>query len=164
MTYITIHACYMFLSTQTHWRSPSRASCHKVLPLHCNLGGLSGHLKKGKEWTSYREMEFQTKCTKWTQKNQTKSLWKICPSNFTNEGSGMLGSWKAPSSCTPALTCGSTGPVTVFACDPEEGGLASWKASSQEKAVGTRISVLMPLQPNTGFLSGLQKVLESTSA
>lgn len=52
----------------------------------------------------------------------------------------MLGSWKAPSSCTPALTCGSTGPVTVFACDPEEGGLASWKASPQEKAVGTRIS------------------------
>lgn len=56
MAYITIHACYMFLSTQTHWRSPSRASCHKVLPLHCNLGGQSRHLKKGKEWTSYREM------------------------------------------------------------------------------------------------------------
>lgn len=39
----------------------------------------------------------------------------------------MLGSLKAPSSCTPALTCGST-------------GLASWKKPPQEKLVGTRIN------------------------
>ena len=85
-------------------------------------------------------MEFQTKTpknknAKWKENehrsNQTKSLWKICPSNLTNEGSGIFGSRKAPSSCTFALTRGSKGPVTVFGCDPE-GGLAS------EKSVDTR--------------------------